>query len=140
MVKIKWTDANSTTIPDGTVVKAAVDKVEFQAASKASGQPQFMVTFRVLEPDAWENRKLIRYFSLQSDSLWALKQMSVRFGGDPELFDDDDKDTDEIAVELLNLEGYLEVEEHEYPKDSGEKRNSVKRFLAEAIGLEQLVS
>ena len=135
MVKIKWSDANVSVIPDDTIVKAIVDKVEFQAASKSSGQPQFMVTFKVTEPDDYENRKLFRFFSLQSDALWALKQFNIRFGGDPDLFDDDDQDTDDIITALTNLEGYIQVGVNEYPKDSGEFRNNIKKFVTEEVAV-----
>lgn len=135
MVKIKWTDANVSVIPADTTVKAIVDKVEFQAASDSSGQPQFKVMFSVREPDTYENRKLFRYFSLQSDSLWALKQFVVRWDGDASIFDDDDADTDDVAAALSNLEGYLVVGTNEYPKGSGDFRNNIKKFLSEELAL-----
>jgi len=135
MVKIKWSDANVSVIPDDTIVKAIVDKVEFQAASQSSGQPQFRVTLSVREPDAYENRKLFRFFSLQSDALWALKQFVVRWGGDADMFDDDDAGTDDIIKGLSNLEGYLQVGVNEYPKDSGEFRNHIKKFMSEELAL-----
>lgn len=129
MPKVNWSDANMKNIPDGTAVHAIVDKVEYVAASKASGQPMFNVKFKILEPDDYENRTLFRSFSLQGESLWALKQMSVRFGAPDDLFDNDDLDTDDMIQALTNLEGDIEVDEHEYPKGSGEMRNGIKKFL-----------
>lgn len=131
MPKVKWSDANMIPMPDGTIVRARIDKVVYVAASKASGQPMFNVNYQVLEPDEYENRKLFRSFSLQSDSLWALKQMAIRFGAPDDMFDNDNADTDDIALALTDLEGYIEVDVHEYPKDSGEFRNGIKKFLKE---------
>lgn len=136
MPKINWSDANMKTIPDGTVVHAIVDKVELKN-SAASGQPMFNVKFKVLS-DEYENRVLFRTFSLQGDALWALKQFAVRFGAPDDLFDNDDMDTDDMISALTNLEGDIEVEEHEWPKGSGEMKNGVKQFLAEAFDVHAL--
>lgn len=134
MPKINWSDANMVTIPDGTAVHVIVDKVELKN-SQASGQPMFNIQFKIDEPEEYENRKLFRTFSLQGDALWALKQFAVRFGAPDDLFDNDDMDTDDMIQALTNLEGWLEVDEHEYPKGSGEKKNGVKKFLTEPFSV-----
>lgn len=134
MPKINWSDANMVTIPDGTAVHVIVDKVELKN-SATSGQPMFNIQFKIDEPEDYENRKLFRTFSLQGDALWALKQFAVRFGAPDDLFDNDDMDTDDMIVALTNLEGWLEVDEHEYPKGSGEMKNGVKKFLTEPFSV-----
>lgn len=128
MAKIKWTDANVTPAPEGTLAHGIVDKVDYIAASQTSGQPMFKVKIKISDPDEYENRILFRNFSLQGQALFGLKQWANRWGAPEGLFEDDDMDTDEMIKHLSNLEGDMILGVQEYPKDSGELQNYIKSF------------
>lgn len=131
---IKWSDAAKTTepIPADTIVEAVVSEYKFVAKSKASGNPTVNVKLTITkdtENGEWGGRVLFRNFSLQSTSLWALKQFADRAGAREDLFNNDEASVTDIMSELIGLAVKVRIGVHEYPEGSGQMRNDVAEFI-----------
>jgi hypothetical protein len=103
---------------------AILSRWEYMAAAKESGEPYVVLEFRISEGE-FEGRKQWRNFSLQRQSLWALKKALVNMGADPDdlegAFDLDDLMPDYIGSACL-----LDISQHTY---EGTIRNDIKAVL-----------
>jgi len=99
---------------------AVVEKAEYIAESKSSGNPTVAFTWIVNE-GPYEGRKLFRSYSAQPNSLLFLKRVWIASGVDP----DDlaaDIETDDINASIIGNEVNLVVTIGEY---NGEPNNQV---------------
>lgn len=101
------------------------ESYEYRAQSKSSGQPYVVMAFRISEGDH-EGRKFFRNFSLQKQSLWALKRVLVRLGVDGEELGGP-IDIDDIMPEVTGAPCVLVIGTHLY---EDEIRNDVKDILS----------
>lgn len=132
---IQWSQAKKMPepIPADTILTVVMTGYDYVAKSKQSGQPtvncKFTISKELNEGSEWGGRVLFRNFSLQSNSLWALKQFADRAGAREDLFDNDDASIKEIMGELMGATVKVRVEQHEYPAGSGQMRNGIAEFI-----------
>ena len=106
---------------------------KYEEASQSSGKPYIRADFTVRhlasdETDVkFAGRKLFRNFSLQPQSLFALKGLMVALDCDPDIFEEEDLDITEALGELIGGECVVTVTNEEY---QGEPRARVGRIRA----------
>jgi hypothetical protein len=116
-----------SSIPRGTY-NARLDDYENDIAG-TDGSDMVKATFEITEDGEFNGRKMVRNFSLKESALWAVKRACIAMGTNPEVFEADVVDTDELFDELRGAECRLVVKEKMY---DGEKRSEIKSILAPA--------
>lgn len=103
--------------------------------AKGSGQPYAALTFTInAEEGEYEGRKLWRNFSLQPQSLWALKQALINLGCSSDSFNAGD-DLEDLLGSMVGSECILDVGMKQF---NGEDRNDVRKVLASDMGGERV--
>lgn len=111
-------------IPEGKY-PATLEKWEYFPTAKSSGEPYVALTFHIIEGE-FEGRKLWRNYSLQKQSLWAIKRTAVRLGSDPDMLNGP-LDLDDFLPDLVGAPCVVDVGIHPY---NDEDRNDVKDVLS----------
>ena len=127
MAKINFTGVGDP-LPENTY-SAVVEKAEYIAQSKASGNPTVAFTWIVNEGEH-EGRKLFRSYSAQPNALVFLKQTLVALGVDPEKLSVE-IDIDDVLADVLGNECNLEVTVGEY---NGSPNNQVTKVRPAGVG------
>jgi len=127
---------NDVVLPGDYV--ARLTGVKYNAASQSSGKPYIAAEFTIvsdLDLDTkFGGRKVFRNFSLQPQSLFALKSAMIALNCDPEIFEEEeDIDITEYLKEnLVGNEAVLTVTNEDY---NNEPRAKVGRIRsAETVG------
>lgn len=128
--KLNFANVTSSALPPGEYL-CTLTAVKFTEASQSSGQPYIAAEFTVREDSDGSTqhagRKLFRNFSLQPQSLFALKQAMIALDADPDIFEqEEDFDIVEyLKEELIGHEALLTVTNEDY---QGEPRARVGRI------------
>jgi len=121
-IKLDFTDADTKSgfePLEPALYRAHVSKVE-PRKGKTSGKPYLSVEFELPDED---NRKLWQNFSLQPQSLWALKAFMVTLGFDP---DDMGGEFELEEEEIVGNECCLNVG----PPEEGRKNNVIESIVS----------
>jgi hypothetical protein len=114
-------------IPAGTY-SAKVTKVTYHAKAKSSGQPYLEFEFGAIEGQG-EKRRLWRNYSLQPQSLWALKQTLTRLGVEVP-----DGELDIEPEELVGQPCQLVVSVKPHYRDPDKEDNDIDEVLPPGDG------
>jgi hypothetical protein len=110
-------------LPEGEY-QAILSEFKVVDKAKSSGKPYVALTFSITE-EGYAGRKVWRNFSLQEQSLWALKQTLIRLGVDPDTLADGDVELEDILGEAIGSPCVVVIGIREY---NGE-RNEVRQVL-----------
>lgn len=103
---------------------------KYVAVSKSSGKPYYQLEFDITEP---EGRKAWRNYSLQPQSLFAIKRALIILGADEDDLEGE-IDLDEVLPQLIGADCTLAlVIDNEYDPD--EPRNKVAKILPAGAGV-----
>ena len=120
-------------IPEGTY-PCVFSAFKYVEQAKSSGQPYIELNFTVSEGEH-AGRKLYRNYSLQPQSLWAIKNTLITLGVAPEAFaDEGGVEISDLCNEAIGATCAVQVKVHEY---QGADRNDVTRVLAKDLSADE---